>query len=134
MDHRTSPDTPRTETQPDVYRVQAKHLLKVRALWAIPAIVGSVVILLITGFYIGSVIDPVAHLRGLPVSIVNEDAGATIGARRIDFGAQLQSGLTGSPTVSRLLALTPEPISAAESRMNRHGAHATVVIPPEFMA
>jgi Protein of unknown function (DUF3533) len=134
MDHRTSPDPPRTEKQPDPYRVQAKHLLKVRALWAIPAIVGSVVIVLITGFYIGSVVDPVAHLRGLPVSIVNEDAGATIGSRRVDFGAQLQSGLTGSRTVSRLLALTPEPISAAESRMNRNGAYATLVIPPEFTA
>ncbi len=132
MDQPASPDTPRTEKQPDPYQVQAKHLLKVRAIWAIPVIVGSVVIVLITGFYIGSVVDPLAHLHGLPVSIVNEDAGATIGGRQVDFGAQLQSGLTGSRTVSRLLALTPEPISAAESRMKRNGSYATLVIPPDF--
>jgi hypothetical protein len=128
MDHPASPDTPRAEKQPDPYRVQAKHLLKVRAIWAIPAIVGSVLIVLITGFYVGSVVDPLAHLHGLPVSIVNEDAGATIGARQVDFGAQLQSGLTGSRAVSRLLSLTPEPIRAAESRMNRNGSYATLVI------
>lgn len=132
MDHPASPDRPRTEKQTDPYQVQAKHLLKVRAIWAIPAIVGSVLIVLITGFYIGSVVDPLAHLHGLPVSIVNEDTGAAIGGRQVDFGAQLQSGLTGSRTVSRLLALTPEPISAAEGRMNRNGSYATLVIPPDF--
>jgi YhgE/Pip-like protein len=134
MDHPAGPDTPRTEEQPDPYQIRAKDLLKVRAIWAIPLIVGSVLIVLITGFYIGSVVDPVAHLHGLPVSIVNEDAGATIGGRQVDFGAQLQSGLTGSRTVSRLLALTPQPISEAERRMNRNGSYATLVIPPDFTA
>ncbi len=108
------------------------HLLKVRAVWAIPVIVGAVMIVLIAGFYIGSVVDPLAHLRGLPVSIVNEDAGATIGGRHLDFGTQLESGLAGSPVVSRKLALTPEPLSAATARMNRNGAYATLVIPPGF--
>ena len=64
----------------DPYQVRAKHLLKMRALWAIPVIVGSILMVLMTVFYIGSVVNPVGHLRGLPVSIVNEDAGATIGA------------------------------------------------------
>jgi hypothetical protein len=38
----------------------------VRALWAIPAIVGSVMIVLISAFYIGSAVDPFAHLLGPP--------------------------------------------------------------------
>lgn len=104
-------------------------------MWTIPMIVGSIVLVLITLFYIGSVVNPVAHLRGLPVSIVNEDAGATIGPRHVNFGAQLQSGLIGSRTVSTLLALTPEQqLPAAEARMSRNGAYATVVIPPNFTA
>ena len=130
-----TPPTPTpTDTPPNPYRVQAKHLLKARGVWAIPVIVGSVVVVLISGFYIGSVVDPLAHLRGLPVSIVNEDTGASIGQRHVDLGAQLQSGLTGSRTVSRLLSLTPERLDAAESRMNRNGAYATLVIPPNFTA
>lgn len=94
--------------------------------------VGSIVLVLMTLFYIGSVVNPVAHLRGLPVSITNEDAGATIGSQHVDFGAQLQSGLTGSQTVSTLLSLTPEGLRAAKDRMNHNGAYATVVIPPDF--
>jgi YhgE/Pip-like protein len=118
----------------DPYRVRAKGLLKMRALWAIPVIVGSILLLLVTVVYIGSVVNPVGHLRGLPVSIVNDDAGATIGARHVDFGAQLQSGLTGSRAVSTLLSLTPERLQAAKGRMDHNGAYATVVIPPDFTA
>jgi YhgE/Pip-like protein len=112
--------------------VRAKHLLKVRSLWAIPAIVSSILILLITLFYIGSVVNPVAHLRGLPVSIVNDDAGATIGAEHVNFGTRLQAGLIGSRTVSRLLDLRREALPAAEHRMNHNGAYATLVIPHNF--
>ena len=118
----------------DPYRVRAKALLKIPALWAIPVIVGSVLMVLVTVVYIGSVVNPVGHLRGLPVSIVNDDAGATIGPRRVDFGAQLQSGLTGSRAVSTLLSLTSERLQAAKGRMNHNGAYATVVIPPDFTA
>jgi hypothetical protein len=103
-----------------------------RPLWAIPVIVSSILMVLVTIFYIGSVVNPVGHLRGLPVSIANEDAGATIGARHVDFGVQLQSGLTGSHAVSTLLSLTPERLQAAKVRMDHNGAYATVVIPPDF--
>jgi len=105
-----------------------------RSIWTIPVAVGSVLLALITVFYIGSVVDPVAHLRGLPVSIVDQDTGASIGSQRVDLGAQLQSELIGSRTLSTLLALTPERLRATESRMNRNGAYATVVIPPNFSA
>ena len=63
----------------DPYQVRAKQLLKARGVWMIPAIVGSIVLVLATVFYVGSVVNPVGHLRGLPVSIVNEDVGASIG-------------------------------------------------------
>jgi YhgE/Pip-like protein len=118
----------------DPYQVRAKGLLKMRALWAIPVIAGSILMVLVTVIYIGSVVNPVGHLRGLPVSIVNDDAGGTIGARHVDFGAQLQSGLSGSRAVSTLLSLTPERLQAAKDRMDHNSAYATVVIPPDFTA
>ena len=114
--------------------MRAKQLLKARGIWTIPVIVGSIVLVLATVFYIGSVVNPVGHLRGLPVSLVNEDAGVTVGSCQVDLGDQLRSGLTGSRTVSKLLSLTPERLQAAEDRMNHNGAYATVVIPPDFTA
>jgi YhgE/Pip-like protein len=101
-------------------------------LWAIPEVVGSIVVVLMTVFYIGSVVNPIRHLRGLPVSVVNDDAGATIGSQHVNLGTQLETGLTRSHTVSTLLALTPETLSAAKDRMNRNGAYATLVIPASF--
>jgi YhgE/Pip-like protein len=127
-----------SETQPpddrpaNPFQVRATHLLRARGLRTIPVIVGAIVLVLMTVFYIGSVVDPVSHLRGLPVSIVDEDAGASVGSRHVDLGAQLQAGLTGSRAVSRLISLTPEQLSAAQNRMDRNGAYAALVIPANF--
>jgi uncharacterized phage infection (PIP) family protein YhgE len=38
--------------------------------------------------YFGSVVNPTGHLRGLPVAVVNEDAGAKVGSQPVDFGQQ----------------------------------------------
>ena len=51
------------------FPVRAPDLLKVRAVWILPLVLGSVVVVvvLITAFYVGSVVDPLDHLHGLPV-------------------------------------------------------------------
>jgi hypothetical protein len=40
------------------FPVRAHHLLKARAVWIFPLILGSVVVVLVTAFYVGSVVDP----------------------------------------------------------------------------
>jgi hypothetical protein len=50
--------------------------------WVLPLVLGCVVVL-ITAFYVGSVVDPLAHLSGLPVAVVNQDRGAVVIAARI---------------------------------------------------
>jgi uncharacterized phage infection (PIP) family protein YhgE len=95
-----------------------------------PAIFGSVVVLLMTTFYIGSVVNPVGHMHGLPVSIVNEDKG--LGTKPVNFGQRVQSGLLASKTVSSLLALKPGTLAQAQERMDTGKDYATIVIPPNF--
>jgi len=126
----TAPASDRARRDP--YHVRATDLLKIRGAWVVPVIVGSTVLLLMTLLYIGRVVNAVGHLRGLPISLVNEDLGARVGPRYVDLGAQLQSAPIGSRRVSTLLSLTPERLPAAEERMNRNGAYATVVIPRNF--
>jgi hypothetical protein len=63
------------------FPVRASDLLKVRAVWILPLVLGSVVVL-ITAFYVGSVVDPLANLHGLPVTVVNQDRGAMIGTQQ----------------------------------------------------
>jgi len=130
----TTPEEEQQARKPGPYQVRAKQLLGTRKLWVIPVIVGSIVMMLAAVFYVGSVVNPLGHLRGLPVSVVNEDAGVSVGARHLDLGAELQSGLTGSHAVSTLLSLTPESLAAAENRMDHDDAYATLVIPRDFTA
>jgi YhgE/Pip-like protein len=116
------------------FPVRASDLLKVRAVWILPLILGSAVVVLITAFYVGSVVDPLAHLQGLPVAVVNQDRGAVIGTRQVNIGQQVQRGLSGSTAVSGRLALADTTLSSAEQAMDRGASYATVVIPPGFTA
>jgi YhgE/Pip-like protein len=116
------------------FPVRAHHLLKVPAVWILPLILGSVVVVLITAFYVGSVVAPLDHLHGLPVAVVNQDRGAMIGAQRINIGQQVQRGLSDSTAVSSRLALADTTLSSAEQAMDRGAAYATVMIPPGFTA
>ena len=55
--------------------VRARKVLGVPKVWVLPLVLPAIMIALVTTIYIGSVIDPTGHLHGLPVLIVNEDAG-----------------------------------------------------------
>lgn len=102
-------------------------------MWASVVGVASVVVVLMSALYIGSVVDPAAHLHGLPVALVDEDAGADVGSQRVDFGQQVQSALAGSE-VSRLLSLQRVSSPASLARLNTGSVYAALVIPPDFTA
>jgi YhgE/Pip-like protein len=102
--------------------------------WILPLVIGSVLVALITVFYIGSVVNPLGHLHGLPVAVVNEDQGVTAGTRHIDVGQMVEAGLSHAPAVSSRLGLNDTTLQSAEQVMNRGGSYATVVIPPGFTA
>src|ERR1700721_379153 len=50
-----------------------------------------------TALYIGSATDPLAHLSGLPVAVVNQDRGATVGPQRLEAGQQIEAGPLAAP-------------------------------------
>ena len=114
--------------------VRAGRLLRVRAIWMIPLAVASVVVAAITGLYIASVVNPLAHLHGLPVAVVNQDLGATAGGQHLRVGQQVQAGLLASPAVSGRLSLEVSTLAQAEQAMSRDDLYATLVIPPGFTA
>jgi YhgE/Pip-like protein len=112
--------------------VRAGRILRVRAVWAIPLLVGSVVVSIMTALYIGSVVNPLAHVSGLPVVVVNQDRGAKIGSQHLEVGQQVQAGLLASPEVTSRLHLVVATLPQAEQSMSRDGQYAAVVIPPDF--
>jgi YhgE/Pip-like protein len=112
--------------------VRAGRLLRVWTVWVIPLMLGSVVAVVMTALYISSVVNPLAHLRGLPVTVVNQDRGATIGSQDLEVGQQVQAGLLASPQVSGRLHLNVSTLAKAEQAMDRGAVYAVVVIPPDF--
>src|ERR1700757_1539410 len=90
--------------------------------WVLPLVAGSVLVLLMTLLYFGSIVDPGSHLRGLPLSVVDEDTGANTPAGHVDAGQQVVAGLTGAQAVTSRLALDKMTLAAAQARMNKGAA------------
>jgi YhgE/Pip-like protein len=114
--------------------VRAGRLLRVRTIWLAPLVVASLVVAAMTALYIGSVANPLSHLSGLPVAVVNQDRGAAVGAQRIQIGQQIEAGLLAAPAVSDRLHIEVLTLSQAEQAMDRDGLYATLVIPPGLTA
>lgn len=112
--------------------VRASQLLKVRAVWILPIALTSILVFLMTLIYFGSFVDPPAHLRGLPVLIVNQDRGDTIGGKHLDIGQQVATTLTHTPEVTSRLSLATVSLAKAQADMNVGADYATVVIPSTF--
>ncbi len=110
----------------------ASYILKAPSVWLPPLIVAALLIFVMTLVYLGSVINPTGHLHGLPVAIVNEDVGASVGARHIDLGQEVASGLTDSRAVASRLSLRAGSLAAIERRMDVGKEYATIVIPAGF--
>jgi YhgE/Pip-like protein len=89
-------------------------------------------VVLMSFIYIGAVLNPTAHLNGLPVMVVNQDTGTTTNGHQINEGAKVVQALNSSSEVSTKLKLRTVTLDQAKSVMDRGGAYATIVIPPGF--
>ncbi len=108
-------------------RLRAAELLRRKGVWIAPVAIGVVLIALMALLYLGSAVDPVDHMHGLPVSLVEE--GGAGGGGTTTLGATLEKGLLGSPEVTEKLAIHVESMEAAEDRMDRAASYATLVVP-----
>ncbi|MFI5678642.1 SNG1 family protein [Streptomyces cellulosae] len=72
------------------------RVLRAKPLWIANGVITGVLALLFTVFYVGANIDPVDHLRKLPVGLVNADHGADAGGRQINLGRQITESIKKS--------------------------------------
>jgi YhgE/Pip-like protein len=120
--------------KPPEGEVRARTLLGIPKVWVLPLAIPAIMIALVTTIYIGSVINPTGHLRGLPVLIVNEDAGAVGPTGHLAIGTSVVHALLHAPGVSSRLDLRVVSHSAAEAQMNSGDVYATLVVPSTFSA
>jgi YhgE/Pip-like protein len=114
--------------------MRASQLFKAPQIWLAPAIIVIALVFVMTLFYLGSVVNPSAHIHDLPVSLVDEDAGATVGGTQVNFGRQVAQGLVSSPAVSSRLTLNQLTLSEAKHQLDLGKEYAAIVIPPDFSA
>src|ERR1700761_2113347 len=107
-------------------RLRAVELLRRKSVWIPPIAIGVVLIGLMTTLYLGSAVDPIDHMHGVPVSLVQMEGGTV--------GPELEKALLDSPEVSEKLAIHVESIGEAEERMDRGASYATLVILDGFTA
>jgi YhgE/Pip-like protein len=108
---------------------RAGTILRLPGIWIAPLVITVVLIALIAVIYIGAVINPTGQLHGLPVTVVNQDAGATVHGRRVDLGEEIVEALQHASPVTSKLALTVTSLNAAKAKMDSAKAYGTLVIP-----
>jgi YhgE/Pip-like protein len=72
------------------------RVLRARSLWLASGVITGVLALLFTIFYVGANIDPVEHLKNLPVGLVNSDKGADLEGKQVNLGAQITESIKKS--------------------------------------
>jgi YhgE/Pip-like protein len=72
------------------------RVLRAKPLWITNGVITGVLAVLFTVFYVGANIDPVDHLKNLPVALVNADQGADAGGRQVNLGEQITESIKKS--------------------------------------
>ncbi|MDI2128380.1 YhgE/Pip domain-containing protein [Yinghuangia seranimata] len=112
--------------------VRARDVLRQPRMWVLSAISGTVVVALMSIIYFGYTVDPPGHLRGLPVSVVNQDAGGEVAGRPVNYGLQITDTLAGTPTITRRLDVDVTSLQHAKEQMDKGHSYVTVLVPPDF--
>ena len=69
--------------------VRARQVLRNKKIWIAPILLAAAFTAVMATVYFGSVINPTGHLHGLPVMIVDQDAGAVVDGQHQNVGASL---------------------------------------------
>jgi YhgE/Pip-like protein len=112
--------------------VRAVDILRVPRVWMFPLAIAAVFVALMSAIYIGAMVNPLQHLRNLPVVVVDEDSGATVNGQRLRLGDDVSTALTGTKAVAEKLQFTTGTLRQAHAKMDDADAYAAIVIPTTF--
>nr|WP_068272845.1 DUF3533 domain-containing protein [Aldersonia kunmingensis] len=103
--------------------------------WLFPAIVVTVLMTLLAGFYLDSIADPQGSLHDFPVALVNQDEGETVpgpqGEQRQNFGDQITSAIVANVDPN-MFDLRQVGIAEAQQEMQDGKVYGAIIIPSDF--
>jgi YhgE/Pip-like protein len=113
--------------------MNALRVLASPRIWG-PLLGLAVVLALIFYAYLGAVVSPERHLDDLPIALVNEDEGGTLGGKDVNLGDRVVEKVTGpdSPAAGTVAWARPDTRSEALEGIGNYEYYGAIVIPENY--
>ncbi|WP_406173799.1 SNG1 family protein [Streptomyces canus] len=108
------------------------RVLCAKPLWIANGLITGVLALLFTVFYVGANIDPVDHMKDLPVGLVNADKGAAVGGRQVNLGAQISDSITKSTASGDKIDWKVMDEKEMKEELGKGKLYGALVVPADF--
>lgn len=116
--------------------VQARpgQVLRNPKIWIFPSVVVGLVVLLLTLFYMGGILDPQGDLHHMPIGLVNADRGAVVAGRPVNLGLQVTSGIAAAPDPGHQVSWRQLDQAAAQQQLDSGKLYGVLEVPNGFTA
>ena len=113
---------------------RSPHVLRSARLWIGAGLLVAILSGVFATLYVGGNLDPVGHLKNLPVALVNDDSGAVVDGRAVNFGEQVVAGIQQAERADHSFAWRA--VNAAEARtlLGQGKVYGALEIPANFSA
>ncbi|WP_244206552.1 DUF3533 domain-containing protein [Streptomyces swartbergensis] len=95
-------------------------------------VITGVLALLFAVLYVGADIDPVDHVKKLPVGLVNADKGAAAGGEHINLGARITESIIKSPVSGDRIGWKVMDEKGAKEELGEGKRYGALVVPAGF--
>ncbi|MFI0085383.1 DUF3533 domain-containing protein [Streptomyces bobili] len=108
------------------------RVLRAKPLWIANGVITGVLALLFTVFYVGASIDPVSHMKELPVGLVNADRGAAAGGEQVNLGRQITESVKKSAAGGDKIDWKVMDEKEMKDRIGKGELFGALVVPGDF--
>ncbi|MEV0637388.1 SNG1 family protein [Streptomyces sp. NPDC050619] len=114
--------------------IQPFRVLRAKPLWIANGVITGVLALLFTVFYVGASIDPVDHMKNLPVGLVNADKGAAVGGEQVNLGRQITESIKKSTASGGKIDWKVMDEKELKGEIGKGKVFGALVVPADFTA
>jgi len=108
------------------------RVLRAKPLWIANGVITGVLALLFTVFYVGANIDPVDHMKNLPVGLVNADKGVAVGGKQVNLGAQISESIKKSTASGDKIDWRAMDEKEMKQEVGKGKLYGALVVPADF--
>lgn len=114
--------------------VGAGQLLGRWKLWLMPAVLSSLVALVLSLLYMGGILTPEGSLHRMPVALVNQDEGKPLPGQQANVGTQATRSILSAGSSDDRVRWRPTSRAKAEDELASGKVYGALVIPKDFTA